>query len=1427
METTVGLNPIDQSDAILDLDSDQWSNIDEYQLGTGISDSSDFPLAHVNPLQIHQSEDPIFGERLGSVVDIDGDFAIASASGGSLKAVYILSLVDGKWREQQRLVPSGLGAISTFGQSVAISGDTAAITVRPFNTNRNIVVVYRLQNGIWMQETTISSSDSANFDNFGQRLAIDGDTLVVSAPGDDDKGNDSGSLYVFTRDPSGWSEQTKLTASDGGSSDALGGSALSFSGDVILASAPFKDGAFSNAGAVYVFKRTGTAWTEIAKLESPTPALDERFGSAAAISDDYAIIGALGNNSYAGGAYIFEKVAGDWSFQVKLSPSDLLSDDRAGVDVDLDGDFAVIGTLAGKAYYYNRSAGSWSFLRKVALSSNEDPAGFGATNAISADTIIFGASTKLNLTLGGNGKYGAVYFNDLGVDEDIDDDGFINIVDTDIDGDHIPNAIEDNAGLNRYQQTDALLDLDSDGWSNVDEYWLGFGIDNALSTPDSEINLPKKLFEPRETAADNFGRSITIQLNEAILGVPNAEHGGVITGAAYLYEFVDGIWQFRFKFVADDAAAGDAFGYSVAMHSDRVIIGAPLADGSFVDEGAVYVFRKNGNTWDLLSKVVSTDPSARAGFGTSVGMSVPVIIVGAPYDDELGEDAGAAYVYEQTANSFVFQEKLLGFDTEAEDHFGFSVAIRQQLQVAYKVAVGAPQDDDDGTDSGSVFLYFGGTPSITPQGKLTLPDAATDKRFGERLAIMGETLAVGVPGDDEAGTDAGAVYMYRSNFVDTTFEGKLLPDDLQSGDRFGEGLAVTFDRTLVGAPNQDSQVEVDTGSIYLFHRVFLDNEFSWPFIKKVTPPDLLGDDNFGSVVGIHPDHIIALAPGADDIDVDAGIGYSYTLDLDEDGIQDLIDPDIDGDGVPNDFERNEKFAPDALYDFDLDGWTNLEEFLALSNPQDELSTPIDSVNPAHRLFASDANQGSRFGWAVDIDGDTAMVVAPCAPASSVNCPGTVYVYQRNGMQWTEVQRLLPPVIDYPGGGFHPIALSGDVFVLGIPGATLGGDVVGSALIYENLAGVWKLTSEIWPSNPSHNGGFGRVVATDGTTVAIGSQDAQFTNLDDGAVYIFERDASGWNETQQIQASDAQYNDRFGYSIAIAGNNLAVGAYQSDTLLDFTGAVYTYEKTGQSWGNEIKLTPSALELGDNFGFAVAMHEERLVVGAPRIGNDKGGIFIFEKNVNDVWEEIPIAQPSDVVDHENYGNVLDIDEEYLVVGASQSCCSSLTQRVYVFHNDGDTFPEHTILFSPESSTFNGYPRSVAVSGDVIIVGEDKNDALGLDAGMAYLFDLDIDADLLFNTVEFELQTNPFSVDTDNDYINDYDEVNRDDDPDSYQVGVDTDPTNADTDGDGVIDGLDPDPLNPAISRVIPVLPWWGYCTIALMILVLTRRQKFNSI
>jgi len=346
-------------------------------------------------------------DSFGFSVSVSGDTALIGASldndnGSDSGSAYVFTFDGTTWTEQAKLLASDGNINDKFGISVSLSGNTALIgAFLDSDVDNHIgsayVFVRNSTTGIWMQQAKLLASDGAFFDEFGRSVSLSGDTALIGNLADPGPG----AAYVFVRSGTTWTEQAKLVAS-GDPTGSVFGRSVSLSGDTALIGAFFDSDKGSVAGAAYVFVRSGTTWTEQAKLLASDGAAGDHFGSSVSLSGDTALIGAElddDNGDASGSAYVFTRSGTTWTEQDKLLASDGAADDQFG-SVSVSGDTALIGAIvdddngddSGSAYVFTRDGTTWTEQAKVLASDGAAGDVFGVSVSVSGDTALIGAS---------------------------------------------------------------------------------------------------------------------------------------------------------------------------------------------------------------------------------------------------------------------------------------------------------------------------------------------------------------------------------------------------------------------------------------------------------------------------------------------------------------------------------------------------------------------------------------------------------------------------------------------------------------------------------------------------------------------------------------------------------------------------------------------------------------------------------------------------------------------------------------------------------------------------------------------------------------------------------------------------------------------------------------------------------------------------
>ena len=353
----------------------------------------------------------------------------------------------------------------------------------------------------WTQQQKLTASDGVAGDLFGSSVSVSGDTAVVGAWA---KNGGHGAAYVFVRSAGVWTQQQELTASDGAANDYFGYS-VTVCGDTTVIAAVRRNGYH---GAAYVFVRSGGVWTQQQVLIASDGAADDEFGWSVSLSGDTAVIGAAFKNSNQGAAYVFVRSGGVWTQQQELTASDGAANDFFGGSVSVSGDTAMIGAAyrnsgRGAAYAFVRSGEVWAQQQELSASDNAANNEFGWAVSVTGDTAVIGAAFK-------NAHQGAAYVFVRG------------------------------AGA----------------WSQQQE----------LTASDG-------------AAADYFGYSVSVCGDTAVIGAPYKNTG--FQGAVYTFVNSAGVWGQQQELAPFDGG-DDEFGTSVSLSGDTAVIGTTDTGAAFV-----------------------------------------------------------------------------------------------------------------------------------------------------------------------------------------------------------------------------------------------------------------------------------------------------------------------------------------------------------------------------------------------------------------------------------------------------------------------------------------------------------------------------------------------------------------------------------------------------------------------------------------------------------------------------------------------------------------------------------------------------------------------------------------------------------------------------------------------------------------------------
>lgn len=648
------------------------------------------------------------------------------------------------------------------------------------------------------QQTFLQASNKGYRDYFGKAVAISGDTVAIGAYGEDSAatgvngdqtGNgamDSGAVYIFVRSGTGWTQQAYLKASNTGEYDNFG-ACLAISGDTVVVGAGDDSDATGvngdqtnhaapGSGAVYVFTRNGTVWSQQAYLKASNAEAGDGFGSSVAVSGDTVVVGATGERSLAtgvngnqtdnvafraGAAYVFTRSGTTWTQQAYLKASNTAEDDIFGYSVAVSGDTAVVGAIgddsdatgvngnqtnsgagdSGAAYVFIRNGTTWMQEAYLKASNTEAFDWFGKTLAVSGDTVVVGAPYENGNATGVNGtetgqltKAGAAY-------------------------------VFTRNGTSWTQQ--AYLKASNTAYNNI------YG------------------------SLDYFGDSVAISGNTVVVGAPS-----------------------------EDSSASGVNGNQT--NNDRG------------ESGAAYAFIRNGTTWTQQAYIKANNPAVADQFGSAVAVSGETVVVGSPTKDSSpDQDTGAAdithlftgpEIYVQQADTNIASGGTKSFGTLAVSDAAEISFDLLNLGVADLLLTGTPKVEVTGSSDFTVtaqpaspLASSGGTtsfkvrfaPSSDGAKSATLSIVSND---ADESPFVIHLTGTGLPQADLTWTGSNSNVWDLENATNWVLDGTSTSSPFSNLDRvtFNDSTAATVNTVSIAQAVSPASITVDASEDYTF-----------------------------------------------------------------------------------------------------------------------------------------------------------------------------------------------------------------------------------------------------------------------------------------------------------------------------------------------------------------------------------------------------------------------------------------------------------------------------------------------------------------------------------------------------------------------------------------------------------------------------------
>ena len=386
---------------------------------------------------------------------------------------------------------------------------------------------------------------------------------------------------------------------------------------------------------------------------------------------------------------------------------------------------------------------------------------------------------------------------------------------------------------------------------------------NLINGDGCSALCSREFHNPIPAAGDHFGTSLAALGGNIVVGTPFHDLPNAInTGVVYV---LSGSTAALLRTLQNPTAnPGDEFGFAVAAVGSRVVVGTPFDDTAGQDAGAVYVY--DGASGALVRTFLNPAPANSGRFGWAVAAVGPHILIGAPLDPSGAGGGGTAYLYDGVTG--LLRQVFLNPTPAGGDDFGFAVAA-----LGSNVVIGAPGRDTPATqfdpaepDTGATYLFNSANGTLLRT--FISPNQNPGDNFGWSVATIGPNVLVGSPNDRAGIAIAGAAYLFNGA-NGATLQTLVKPTRI-TNDSFGFRVAALgTNKVLVSAIGDDTNA-LNAGAVYLFSTA----NGSLLEIFQKSPPT--SDDDFGrALMALGPTRVVVGAPMDDTVDVDAGAVYSF------------------------------------------------------------------------------------------------------------------------------------------------------------------------------------------------------------------------------------------------------------------------------------------------------------------------------------------------------------------------------------------------------------------------------------------------------------------------------------------------------------------------------------------------------------------------
>ena len=848
----------------------------------------------------------------------------------------------------------------------------------------------------------------------------------------------------------------------------------------------------------------------------------------------------------------------------------------------------------------------------------------------------------------------------------------------------------------------------------------------------------------------------------AVLNNGNGSHSGHVR----VYSWDGGSWN-QIGNDIDGEGAGDQSGQSVSLSSDgmTVAIGASNNDGNGTEAGHVRVYSWDGISWNQLGNDIDGEAADdRSGFSVSLSSDGMTVAIGAKNNDGNGNNSGHVRVYSWDGISW----NQIGNDIDGEAAFDYSGYFVSLSSDGMTVAIGASNNDGNGTNSGHVRVYSWDGGSWNQLGNDIDGEAAFDYSRSASLSSDGMTVAIGAPYNDGNGSDAGHVRIYSWDGISWNQIGNDI-DGEEEVNASGTSVSLSSDGNIVaiGAKYNDGN-GTNSGHV----RIYSWDGISWNQIGNDIDGEGAGDQcgysvslssdgttvatgaisNIGN--GSHPGHVRVYQPPTFGCMDPTACNYNSSADSDNGS---CIYPSS-GTSIISSIDSYEwqgnTYTESGAYTYTTTNVAGCDSTHTIYLNIIQSASACDSYTWNDSIYTQSGNYHNFLQLGADIDGEAAgdysghsvslssdgMTVAIGARLNDGNGPysGHVRVYSWDGNSWNQLGADIDGEAASDGSGYS-VSLSSDgmTVAIGAIGNDGNGSNAGHVRIYSWDGNSWnQLGADIDGEAASDQSGTSVSLSSDGMTVAIGAEFNDENGPYSGHVRVYSWDGNSWNQLGVDIDAEAAYDDS-GNSVSLSsdGMTVAVAARSNVGNGSYSGHVRVYSWDGISW-NQLGADIDGEAAFDYSGTSVSLSSDGMTVAIGAIGNDGNGpwsghVRIYSWDGNS-WNQLGNDIDGEAAgDESSYSVSLSSNGLTVAVGAPYNYGNGYNSgHVRIYSWDGNSWNQLGADIDGEAAN-NKSGNSVSLSSDglTVAIGARYNDGNGSWSGHVRIYSLE-SLDLIIN-------------------------------------------------------------------------------------------------